>query len=107
VISCVLNREYNPFLNTIQNLSVHRSKWMRIIERRGCQLWLLPSYSPYFNPIEEAFSEPRNLLRKAKARTLRELLEATAEALEAMSAGEARGYYFEHCGYRTPKDHSL
>jgi transposase len=25
-----------------------------LIEERGCQLWLLPSYSPDLNPIEES-----------------------------------------------------
>ncbi len=87
------------------NLSVHKSRWVReLIEERGCQLWLLPSYSPDFNPIEEAFSKVENLLRKAKARTLQALFEATAQALCAVSAGDARGY-FEHRGYRTPQDH--
>jgi hypothetical protein len=45
----------------MDNLSVHTvhtSKWVReLIESRGCHLWLLPSYSPDFNPIEEAFSK--------------------------------------------------
>lgn len=91
----------------MDNLSVHKSKWVReLIEERGCKLWLLPSYSPDFNPIEEAFSKVKNLLRKAKAKTLQALFEATGEALRAVSAGDARGY-FEHCGYRTPRDHSL
>ena len=91
----------------MDNLSVHTSKWVReLIEGKGCKLWLLPSYSPDFNPIEEAFSKVKNLLRKAKARTLKTLFEATAEALSAVSAGDAHGY-FEHCGYRTPQDHSL
>jgi transposase len=40
----------------MDNLSVHRSGWVRdLIEEKGCQLWLLPSYSPDMNPIEEAF----------------------------------------------------
>jgi transposase len=91
----------------MDNLSVHRSRWVReIIEERGCQLWLLPSYSPDLTPIEEAFSKVKNLLRKAKARTLQRLFEATAEALCAVSAGDARGY-FAYCGYTTPRDHSL
>lgn len=31
----------------MDNLSVHKSKWVRdLVEGRGCQLWLLPSYSP-------------------------------------------------------------
>jgi transposase len=55
----------------MDNLSVHTSKWVRdLIEEKGCQLWLLPSYSPDMNPIEEAFSKVKELLRKAKARTL-------------------------------------
>jgi len=30
----------------MDNLSVHKGKWVReLIEGKGCQLWLLPSYS--------------------------------------------------------------
>ena len=91
----------------MDNLSVHTSGWVReLIEGRGCQLWLLPSYSPDMNPIEEAFSKVKGLLRKAKARTLETLFEATSQALEAISAENARGY-FEHCGYKMSQDHSL
>jgi transposase len=91
----------------MDNLSVHTSKWVReLVEERGCQLWLLPSYSPDMNPIEEAFSKVKALLRKAKARTLEALFRATAQALDAISAGDASGY-FEHCGYVKPQDHPL
>ena len=52
----------------MDNLSVHKAGWVRdLIEQKGCQLWLLPSYSPDLNPIEEAFSKVKNLIRKAKA----------------------------------------
>ena len=91
----------------MDNLSVHTSKWVsELIEERGCELWLLPSYSPDFNPIEEAFSKVKTILRKAKARTLEALFEVTAVALGAVSADDARGY-FEHCGYSTPQDRSI
>jgi transposase len=91
----------------MDNLSVHKGKWVReLIEGKGCQLWLLPSYSPDLNPIEEAFSKVKTLLRKAKARTLEELFEATAHALCAISADDARGY-FDHCGYVKTQDHPL
>ena len=72
----------------------------------GCQLWLLPSYSPEMNPIEQAFSKVKNLLRKAKARTLEALFALTARALRAVSKEDARGF-FEACDYKTPQDHSL
>ena len=91
----------------MDNLSVHTSGWVReLIEQRGCKLWLLPSYSPDLNPIEEAFSKVKELLRRTQARTLEALFEATAQALDAVSASDAGGY-FEHCGYGTPQDHSL
>lgn len=91
----------------MDNLSVHKGKWVReIIERRGCQLWFLPPYSPDFNPIEEAFSKVKALLRRAQARVLEALFEATEEALLAISAQDARGY-FEHCGYAIQQAHSI
>ena len=91
----------------MDNLSVHKSGWVRdLIEARGCQLWLLPSYSPDLNPIEEAFSKVKNLIRKAKARTLEALFAVTARALGAVSQEDARGF-FEACGYSTSEDHSL
>jgi transposase len=78
----------------MDNLSVHKSKWVReLIEQRGCQLWLLPPYSLDFNPIEEAFSKVKALLRRAQARTLETLFEATEDA---------RGY-IGHCGYSMPR----
>ena len=45
-------------------------------------------------------------LRKAKARTLKALFEATAQALRAVSKEDALGF-FEDCGYKTAQDHSL
>jgi transposase len=91
----------------MDNLSVHRSKWVReLIEERGCQLWLLPPYSPDMNPIEEAFSKVKALLRRAKARVLETLFEATEDALGAVSTEDARGY-FRHCGYTIPQAHSI
>ena len=86
---------------------MHTSGWVRdLIEQRGCKLWLLPSYSPDMNPIEEAFSKVKELLRKAKARTLQALFEATVRELCAVSADDAHGY-FEHCGYVKLQDHPL
>jgi transposase len=91
----------------MDNLSVHKSKWVReLIEKRGCQLWLLPAYSPDFNPIEEAFSKVKALLRRAQARALEALFEATEDALGAVSTEDARGY-FGHCGYTMPQAHSI
>jgi transposase len=91
----------------MDNLSVHKGKAVKeLVEERGCQLWFLPAYSPDLNPIEEAFSKVKGILRKAKARTLDALFEATGEALGAVSKGDAHGF-FDHCGYVATQGHSL
>jgi transposase len=91
----------------MDNLSVHKIKRVReLIEESGCSLMFLPSYSPDFNPIEEAFSKVKTLLRKAKARSFEALVEASGEALSAVTRQDAHGF-FAHCGYGTPPVHSL
>jgi transposase len=84
----------------MDNLSAHKPKRIReLIEGRGCELVYLPSYSPDYNPIEEAFAKIKNLLRKAAARSKEALIEAIATALSAITAQDIRGY-FQHAGYR-------
>ena len=81
------------------NLSAHKGgRVKKIIEGRGCELVYLPPYSPDFNPIEQAFSKVKGLLRKTQARTREALLEAMGRALSAVTARDARGF-FGHCGY--------
>ncbi len=54
-----------------------------LIEKRGCELLFLPPYSPDLNPIEEAFSKVKGLLRRAGARRTRKALtEAMGRALD-------------------------
>ena len=84
----------------MDKLAAHkkRAKVRELIEGRGCQLLYLPSYSPDYNPIEEAFSKIKEILRRACARTREALIEALGEALSAISFRDAQGY-FEHAGY--------
>jgi transposase len=50
------------------NLGSHKSERARELNQgRGCQLLFLPPYSPDYNPIEEALSKIKGLLRKAQA----------------------------------------
>jgi transposase len=86
----------------MDNLSAHKGERIKeMIEGRGCELLYLPSYSPDLNPIEEAFSKIKGLVRKAEARTKETLVEAIGWALSAVSSEDARSF-FEHCGYRMP-----
>jgi transposase len=105
VFETYLERVLAPTLRRDQvvvmdNLSAHKGGRVKeLIEQRGCELIYLPPYSPDLNPIEEAFSKIKGLLRKAEARSREALLEAIGAALSALSSQDARGF-FEHCGYR-------
>jgi transposase len=84
----------------MDNLTAHKGERVKeIIEGRDCELVYLPPYSPDFNPIEEAFSKIEGLLvRKAGARGREALVEVIGQALDAVSARDAKTF-FEHCGY--------
>jgi transposase len=83
----------------MDRLPAHRTGRVgELIEERGAELRFLPSYSPDLNPIEEAFSKIKGVLRKAAARTKEALIEAIAQALSAVTPRDAKGW-FKHCGY--------
>jgi transposase len=84
----------------MDNLKAHKGEGVReLIEKRGCELVFLPPYSPDFNPIEQAFSKVKGMLRGAEARTCEALIEAMGRALSAVTATDVSGF-FGHCGYR-------
>jgi transposase len=84
----------------MDNLSSHKgSRISSLIEEQGCKLRYLPPYSPDLNPIEEAFSKVKGMLRRAEARGRQALIEAMGKALCALSSRDARGF-FAHRGYR-------
>jgi transposase len=83
----------------LDGLGAHRTRRVReLIEERGAELVFLPSYSPDLNPIEEAFSKIKNILRKLAARTHEALVEAMSGALSEVTPWDAAGW-FDHCGY--------
>jgi transposase len=93
-------------LVVMDNLSAHKGERVReLIEGRGCELLYLPSYSPDLNPIEEAFSKIKQLVRKAGARVREELVETIGRALAAVTIEDAAGW-FAHAGY-WPQDRPL
>jgi transposase len=105
VFETYVERVLSPMLRpgqvvVMDNLTAHKGERVReLIEERGCKLMYLPPYSPDCNPIEEAFAKIKGILRKAEARSREALIEAIGQAISAVSAREARGF-FEHCGYR-------
>jgi transposase len=90
----------------LDRLGAHRTEKVReLIEARGADLVFLPSYSPDFNPIEEAFSKIKALVRKEGARVREALVEVIGRALVAVTTEDAAGW-FAHAGY-WPQDQPL
>ena len=90
----------------LDGLGAHRTqKVEELIEARGAQLVFVPSYSPDLNPIEEAFSKIKALVRKVGARGREALVEAIGRALAAVTPEDAAGW-FAHAGY-WPQDQPL
>lgn len=83
----------------LDNLSVHKSAVAAAaVAAAGCSLRFLPAYSPDFNPIEQAFSKLKGLLRRAEARSVDAILDATHTAYPQITAADVVGYYRE-AGY--------
>jgi transposase len=84
----------------MDNLKAHKGERVRqMIEAKGCEVMYLPAYSPDLNPIEEAFSKIKGILREVGARTREALVEAISEALSKVTVEDAKGF-FGHCGYQ-------
>ncbi|HEX6506015.1 MAG TPA: transposase, partial [Chloroflexota bacterium] len=64
----------------------------------GCELLFLPTYSPDFNPIEQAFAKIKHLIRRAEARTTEAVQDAIAQAVPLVTTTDAAGF-FRGCGY--------
>ncbi len=84
----------------MDNLAAHKGQGIKqLTEERGCELMYLLPYYPDLNPIEEAFSKVKRLLRKTEARTSKGLIEAMGVTISAVTAQDAHGF-FEYFGYR-------
>ena len=106
-VECFLAPTLSPGqVVVLDGLGAHRTHRVReLVEARGADLLFLPPYSPDLNPIEEAFSKVKGIVRKAGARTRGALDEAVGAALSTVTPEDAAGW-FRHCGYR-PLDQSL
>ena len=83
----------------IDNLPAHKGDAVeQVIKAARASLLYLPKYSPDLNPIEQAFSKLKALLRKAAERTIPDLWRKIGSLVAAFSAQECRNY-FKHAGY--------
>lgn len=83
----------------MDNLAAHKVEGVReLIERAGAELRYLPPYSPDFNPIEKCWSQVKQRLRAAKARSLFALQSSLDQAMAAVTQQNIEAC-FRHCGY--------
>jgi transposase len=83
----------------IDNLSSHKNRAVRhAIRAVGAKLFFLPPYGLDLNPIEQAFSKLKTLLRKANARSIEQVEKCIAKLLQQIQPGECLNY-FQQAGY--------
>ena len=83
----------------MDNLPAHKAADVRrTIEAAGATLCYLPPYSPDFNPIENAFSKLKAILRRVAARNIDDLWDAIRDALPLFTTHECANY-FTAAGY--------
>jgi transposase len=83
----------------MDNLGSHKGRAVRAaIEAAGAKLLYLPPYSPDFNPIENAFSKLKALLRKAAERTVDALWDTIGALIPVFTATECANF-FAAAGY--------
>jgi transposase len=85
----------------LDNLAAHNDRRVdELVRAAGCEVLRLPPYSPDLNPIENAISKVKAMLRKLAKRTVPELFDAIDDALASVTPADARAY-ISHCGYAT------
>jgi len=83
----------------LDNLQAHKDKRVAaMLEAAGCRVVRLPPYSPDYNPIENAISKVKTILRKLARRTVPELLDGIVTSLAAITGANAVAW-MAHCGY--------
>jgi transposase len=83
----------------LDNLPCHkRAEATRAVEAAGATVAFLPPYSPDLNPIENAFSKVKAVLRRREERTVEGLWAALGQSLDWFAPDECRRY-LRHAGY--------
>jgi len=85
----------------MDNAKIHLGNNIRkLIEKAGAKLIYLSPYSPEFSPIENFWSKVKAILRKIKARTYKDLINAITDAMVKVTKSDIHNW-FTHCCYCT------
>jgi len=83
----------------MDNLRSHKVEGIEeAIEKADCKVLYLPPYSPDLNPIENAFSKFKAMLRACSETTINGLWDAVGKIVDCFSESECSNY-FKAAGY--------
>lgn len=83
----------------MDNLPAHKSPQVdRLVESAAARVLRLPPYSPDFNPIEQALSKVKSVLKTLARRSVDGLFEGITDALGSIRPTDAM-HYIAHGGY--------
>jgi transposase len=78
----------------MDNVPFHKNmKVKNIIEAAGHNILLLPPYSPFLNPIENMFSQWKEMVRRSRPVNEKELLQNIDDAFSCISNEHCANYY--------------
>jgi transposase len=87
----------NNAMIVMDNVGFHRSQDVReMMEIRGFEYKYLPTYSPYFNPIENVFAQWKIFVKRAEPRSLQDIYTAMNKIGEILTV-EQCGNYVRSC----------
>jgi transposase len=96
---CLAHTLHSGDIVIMDNVATHKVNGVaEAIEAVGAKLLYLPPYSPDLNPIEQAFSKLKALLRKAAERTVPHLRRRVGKLLASFTAADCANF-LEHSGY--------
>ncbi|XP_074604139.1 uncharacterized protein LOC141857547 [Brevipalpus obovatus] len=78
----------------MDNVRFHRTdEVVRLIRSRGHNAVFLPPYSPFLNPIENAFNQWKAFIKRANAKTEAELRLAAENACDNIKQTDCNNYF--------------
>lgn len=79
--------------------TVHHGDDVReLVERFGCSLLYLPTYSPDLNPVEHLFAKVKAFVKSLRPDSTDKLVQAFCDAVKTVTAQNVLNA-FHHCGY--------
>ena len=95
-LECFILPDHKEKTIVMDRHPVHRSKEVKqFMKDNGIKFLYLPPYSPELNPIEEAFSKVKGIIKEYKPRTLECLKYIVNKAMESVTKTDAE-HYVEH-----------